>query len=668
MSFKTFADLNEPQRSAVEPRDGILLVCAGAGSGKTRVITQRVIHLVAVHDVSPSSIVALTFTNKAAREMHERIVPQLQSFAERLPAVSTFHSYCLQQLRMHKHLFELGDATILDEDDREKLLTRLIGNGDVKRKCTPSSLAHAISMEKNQAISGAVNPLSIGHPLIRELFIAYEEEKTRSRCLDFDDLILEVIKLFRRNKEFKTGFQRRVRHVLVDEYQDTNKVQHALLQEMVCGEDGLFALDSLCVVGDEDQSIYSWRGATVSNIIDFEHDFAQTRRIALEQNYRSAQHILTVANSVIEHNRMRHPKNLWSEKPGTDRVRILSLPSDRQESDVIVRWIRAIRRVHSSARCAILYRSHYQSRLLEEAFIHQSIPYAIIGGVQFYERKEIKDLLAYLRLVVNPYDRVSFFRVLNIPPRGLGTKFEELFSAEWEQQPLLPFDGIVQLLIDRSLVAGTKRKALESFTRLIAGCRGRLLTGSLQYLLQETGYLSYLQEAHDEETAEEKIANVRELVNAVQAAHARGVESISQFLEEVALLQEHQAQSKDRPDAVFLMTLHAAKGLEFDYVALPGLEEGVFPSGRAAADSLLLEEERRLFYVGLTRARERVLVTNVQQRYLFGRVLEQIPARFLREIPAGMVRCDESFGWYSSQVDSYFARWQGGALHPGSIR
>lgn len=658
---KQLAVLNAQQRAAVEPLQGVLLVCAGAGSGKTRVITHRIINLVTAYDVPPYAIVALTFTNKAAREMRERVVPLLAE-RETSPVVSTFHAYCLQLLKTNRHLLEVPEFTIMDEDDREKLIQKLVTAGGNHRKVTAQQVGSIVSHAKNAALSGSVDPYKIENELIRQLYLAYEEEKRRSHCFDFDDLLLETIRLFKRSKEFKTRYQGRIRHMLIDEYQDTNRVQHALLREMACDDTGAFALDSLCVVGDEDQSIYSWRGAHVSNIVDFAQDFPTTERITIEQNYRSAQHILEVANVVIGHNRMRHPKRLWSEKTGSDRVRIVQVRSDIQEGELVAHWIRSIKKRNPKATCAVLYRSHYQSRSLEEALIHCSLPYTIIGGIRFYERQEIKDLLAYLRLIVNPYDRIAFARVINTPARGLGAKFEELFNDLWSQEVLLPFTEIGKKLIAQELVTGTKQKSLEAFLSLFERCSVAMApSAALEFILHETCYLSYLRDTFDVNIADEKTENIRELANAIATLEERGVVTINTFLEDVALLQEtRETEEEKKSETAVLMTLHAAKGLEFDYVVLAGLEDGLFPSGRSVVDTFLLEEERRLLYVGITRARERLLITHAKQRRVYGRITEQLPSRFLKEVRAEKIRCDDCSVQHSSSFGAYFEAWFSG--------
>ena len=662
MHEQLLSRLNEQQRAAVEPQTGVILVRAGAGSGKTRVITYRIAHLMGAHGFSPAAILALTFTNKAAREMQERV--NALCAAARPPYIGTFHAFCLRLLKINRTFLGLEDFSIFDESDQEKCMQKLISEHGVHKQVNPSSVLSIISHAKNRATTGIVNPLAIAQPIVRELLIAYEEEKKRSRCFDFDDLLLQAILLFK-NPAFRTTYQQQIRHLLVDEYQDTNLVQHALLKLIATNERGEFALDSLCVVGDEDQSIYSWRGATVENILSFAQDFPRTTSVTIDQNYRSAQPILDVANSVISNNRRRVPKKLWSEKSGQNRVLLLQTQSDRHEGEAVAALTKVSRRHRRADSLAVLYRSHYQSRTIEESLIRASVPYIIIGGIKFYERQEIKDLLAYLRLLVNPYDRISFIRVFNTPTRGLGAQFEELFFTEWSNNPFLTFDGIARLLIDQQLVTGRKAEALGQFINLFSSLNSTELPSvTLIRLIQTINYGSYLRDSFDEAVAEEKTENIRELVSAAQAMEERGITTLGTFLDEVALIQE--AGSKDQEgneeNPLVLMSIHAAKGLEFETVMLVGLEENVFPSSRSTIDDYLLEEERRLLYVGITRARERLLITHTQQRYTFGRICSQLPSRFLREIPATSAAPLDATNWSSYRFEQYFDGWITGTV------
>ncbi len=648
--------LNPQQRSAVEPGSGVILVRAGAGSGKTRVITRRISYLIAHHQALPSSIVALTFTNKAALEMKERV--EMFTSHGGAPYIGTFHAYCLRLLKTNRAFLGRPDFSVLDSDDQEKLMQKIIASAGLAKQMNVRTVLHALSSAKNGSINGILNINLIDHPVMQQLCMAYEQEKKQSHCLDFDDLLVEAIALFKQNPGFRVQFRERVRHVLVDEYQDTNRVQHALLCLMTCDESDVFALDSLCVVGDEDQSIYSWRGATVSNILDFSHDFPQTSVVTIEQNYRSVQPILSVANEVIRRNRGRVPKELWSEREGTDRVRVVRLASDRHEGDCVTQLVGLVKKHFKNQSCAVLYRSHYQSRTLEEALVRSSQPYHIVGGIQFYERQEVKDLVAYLRLAVNPYDRVAFLRIFNTPTRGLGAKFQEQFFALWDQEPLFTFDMVAQKLINEELVSGLKKESLQKFCQVLKKMSDFVTPAyALEFVVNEIGYVAYLQGAFEREVARDKVENVRELLNAARAQEDRGITSVHTFLDEIALLQEHSTKKDPDESGLLLMTFHAAKGLEFDTVILVGLEEGIFPTSRSADYSYMAEEERRLLYVGITRARERLLVTHTQQRYLFGRVTQQLPSSFLDEIPTRLAGHEDGTSWYSPQIRSFLEQW-----------
>lgn len=661
------SSLNPSQREAVTHKDGSVLIVAGAGSGKTRVITTRITHLIVNEQVMPSSIIALTFTNKAALEMKERIEKFLERKHE-LPFVGTFHSFCLRLLKQNADLLESPFISILDEDDQHKILQNIINAAGLQKKVTAKNLSYQISQLKNQTIDPLQHDSLSLNPMVREAFAAYEKEKKASRCLDFDDLLLEVVKLFRKNESFKKDFQQRISHILVDEYQDTNIVQHELLKQMAlvpstAQKDKKLAVDSLCAVGDEDQSIYSWRGATVTNIMNFSKDFAGTKIIKIEQNYRSVQPILDLANQVIAHNTNRNPKNLWSEKKGSDRIRAISFLSEYQEADAIAQFLKTASKKQKLNSIAILYRTHFQSRALEEAFLKNSIPYKIIGGIQFYERKEIKDILAYLKLVVNPFDRASFMRVINCPLRGLGTKFEEQFAHTWNQNLFATFKDIAHQLIDTHEVTGIKKDALNAFVKIFDTISHTdKASKAVQKIINEIGYFTYLKDTYDPEEAMSKIDNVKELIQAIDHLESQKITTITDFLDEVALMQAQIQEGSDEKDPVLLMTLHAAKGLEFNTVILTGLEEGLLPSSRSLSFEESIEEERRLFYVGITRAQERLMLSYARYRYQYGTMVDQRPSRFVREIPAGTVASYDASYWSPMQMSQFFSNWLSGSV------
>jgi len=657
-TFNTFVanELNSTQQEAVLHGNGPTLVIAGAGSGKTRVITARITNLILNHHIEPSAIVALTFTNKAANEMKTRIANFLND-QYAIPFVGTFHSYCVRLLKQNSRQFDIPTFTILDGDDQMKIVTGILQRINAPKHVTPRSVLYQISHIKNQLIDSVPDNSLFNSPQIEQIYYAYEKEKTASKCFDFDDLMLKVLQLFKKNETFRNLHQNRVRHLLVDEYQDTNKVQHELLKQMTL-QQRLFSIDSLCAVGDEDQSIYSWRGATIENMIHFKNDFSDTKIIKIEQNYRSVQPILEVANRVIEQNKKRNSKQLWSNKSGVDRVRSLTCMSEYQEGDIIAHCIKAAGKKQKRSSMAVLYRTHAQSRAIEEALIKNSIPYQIIGGIQFYERKEIKDLLAYLRLVLNPFDRPSFFRIINTPARGLGLKTEELLYNYWQDEPFFDFKDICQT--QQSQLPASKQKMLQNFVAIFDNLdRETVPSKALTVIITKTEYMHYLRTTYDPQEAEERIENVQELIKAVRYFEENMMGSIESILHEIALMQEKVTKQDKQHDKVLLMSLHAAKGLEFDLVILAGLEEGIIPSNRSLNSPDAVEEERRLFYVGITRAREHLLLTHAKYRYAYGKMVDQIPSQFLSEIPKNLISRQDVSSANQFLFASFFAEWFG---------
>ncbi len=630
-----------------------MLVVAGAGSGKTRVITTRIANLITTEDVHPGNIVALTFTNKAANEMKERVAGYLEAGAE-LPFVGTFHSYCLRLLRSNP-AFGFEKFSILDGEDQLSLVKKIIKRFAVERHIKPSQALYAISSARNNP-----NRKPAGMPsqvkLIQEIGMAYEEDKTRSHSFDFDDLIQKVLEMLQSNESFREELNNNVKHLLVDEYQDTNSVQHELLKLIATNSKNKTTFDSLCAVGDEDQSIYSWRGAEVANMKQFKKDFKPVEVIKIEQNYRSVQPILHIANEVIQHNSQRNDKELWSERKAKNRVIRISCRSGYQEADIAAKIFQSLPKNTEFNQCAFLYRTHHQSRALEEALIEAAIPYRIVGGIRFYERKEIKDLLAYLRLIMNPFDRVSFFRVLNCPTRGLGAKFEALVGSLWQQEPLLDFHQILKKVREEysdtlsvKHISGL-REFLETFEELNSSMQP---DKALNEIIHRIGYRGYLKDSYEEREARTKRENIDELVSSAAAfASDKKKENISLegFLHDVALMQEKLKDESD--NCVQLMTLHSAKGLEFDLVIIGGLEEGLLPSSMSLNERAEIEEERRLFYVGITRARERLAILSAQNRMTYGQMNDQSPSRFLHEVPRKSCIDINAAESYPSEVNS----------------
>ena len=654
-----FSSLNEQQKAAVEHDQTPVLVIAGAGSGKTRIITCRIAYLMLEKKVPASAIIALTFTNKAALQMKERIATLIESGS--VPFVGTFHSYCVLLLRKYGSRINLSAFSIIDEEDQKKIISDILHRNGLHKQYTPKTILSAISQMKNHVLDTAREAQAyLVHPLIYDVYQSYEREKKAANCLDFDDLMHAVVRLFKTDLEFKLLFQGQIRHVLVDEYQDTNTIQHALLVHM-CKYDGNLVAQTVCVVGDEDQSIYSWRGATITNILHFNTDFPTACTIKVEQNYRSVQPILDLSNHLIAHNVQRNQKRLWSDKKASDRIRIIVAGSQYQEADAVVQMMKTATLKNDTYSRAVLYRTHTQSRSLEEAFIRHAVPYKIIGGVQFYERKEIKDILAYLRLLVNPYDRVAFMRVLNVPTRGLGPKVEEDIKACWSNEPFIAYHEVIDHLIASGSVAGKKRESLQQFKAIFEDIdQTQKPTVIVESIINRTRYLSYIAQEYEPVEAQERTAIVTELINAIAYLEKEKIQTIQEFLQEVMLMQElisNQSKDVTTGDCVLLMTIHAAKGLEFDCVAVVGLEEGIFPSLRSQYEDAALEEERRLLYVALTRAREWLLLLCAKSRYIYGSLSDQRKSRFFDNIAALSILEQDITFYRTFQLNTYFADW-----------
>lgn len=659
-NFQNFisSHLNSEQKKAVTPAQGSFLVIAGAGSGKTRVITSRITNLILEHNVEPSSIIALTFTNKAAGEMQHRIEQSLPHMQTK-PIIATFHSYCLRLLKTNRHLLKSETFSILDSQDQYKLVQTIIKDHGVANIFNAKQLlANFSSFKMSETLKlDDVVPNIPDHHLQKfmELYNAYESQKRVSNYFDFDDLLYKTYHLFDTNPTFKQQHQNRHRHILVDEYQDTNTIQHELLKKMTLN-DGNVSVDSICAVGDEDQSIYSWRGATVKNILEFDQEFPDTTIIKLEQNYRSTQRILDIANHVITHNRQRKHKKLWSDSTENHTPLQLECLSDLQEAYSITHSIKTLHKTQELSSIAILYRTHYQSRIIEEALIKESIPYKMIGGIQFYERKEIKDLIAYMRLVVNPFDKMSFMRIINCPLRGLGAKFEEQFLELWNANPFSNFIEIAKKLIDENLIAPKQVATVSSFIKFFNELTEHTSpVHALEQFIKRTEYITYLQDSFDKAEAQTKKENVFEFIRAAQYAEQVHKATLASFLEDITLMQEHMT-GENSADSVQMMTLHSAKGLEFDTVLLSGVEDGIIPSNQSI-ELGNIEEERRLFYVGLTRAKKKLLITHSKYRNTFGQMTVQKASRFLEEIPSDLIQQEEAKHWSKSQFTTFFTQW-----------
>jgi DNA helicase-2/ATP-dependent DNA helicase PcrA len=631
------APLNPPQREAVTTTKGPVLVLAGAGSGKTRVIAHRIAYLVAVEGVDPRHVLAVTFTNKAAAEMRYRVEDLLLPAGIRPPLIATFHSVCVRILRERAGQAGLrASFVIYDEDDRQALVKEALRELDFdERTLTPSTVVHRISHCKNQMLSPADVEQLARTPReerIASLYRLYEAKLEAAGALDFDDLLLRVVRLLETAPEALRWYRAVWTHVLVDEYQDTNRAQYRIVQLLTEEH------RNLCVVGDPDQSVYRWRGADLRNILDFEKDYPDCRVVALEQNYRSTKRILEIASAVIANNTARKDKRLWTENREGEPALVYRAWDENEEAAFVAQTIRAAHRDGRAYReIAVFYRTNAQSRVLEDALRRASIPYLIVGGVRFYERREIKDVVAYLRLISNPLDDVAFRRAVAAPARGIGKATLDRLAdaARSAGGPLLA--ACAGLPAD---IAGRPRRALEDFAGLIARLAERRAALSVPALIDEvcaaSGYRDALRAERTAE-AEARLENLEELVAAseelIATRVAEGVESVTleTFLDSIALVADTD-EIDASAGAVILMTLHSAKGLEFPVVFLTGLEEGVFPHSRSMLEPEELEEERRLCYVGITRAREQLILSYALHRRIQGYGVAE-PSRFLLEIP-----------------------------------
>ena len=632
------SSLNPEQRQAVCSQKPSLLVLAGAGSGKTRVLVHRIAWLIQAEAVSPRNILAVTFTNKAAGEMKSRIETLLHISTREL-WVGTFHGLGHRLLRRHAKQARLPEAfQILDSDDQHRVIRRLIKNLGLDENRWPARQAQwFINKRKDEGIRARHLP-AVNDPHERQLHFIYQEYEEfceRSGMVDFAELLLRSHELLRDTPDLLEMYQSRFEHILVDEFQDTNRIQYAWLRLLSQPRQNLFA------VGDDDQSIYSWRGALVENLQHFQRDYAQHDLVRLEQNYRSTGNILSAANALITHNQTRLGKNLWTNIGSGEAISVYSAFNEQDEAYFVVNRVRAWCEVgHSRKNCAILYRSNAQSRQFEEKLIAMGIPYRVHGGLRFFERAEIKDALAYLRLINNPHDDASFERIINTPIRGIGAKTLDLIRDVAKAERLSLWEAMGMLCKSDALPLRTQ-KPLEHFGKLILGLAESTSESSLADKILKTLQVSGLREHYSKERgeqAEQRLENLEELINAARQFEREPsldpeIPVLDQFLSHAAL-ESGEVQSDLSGDCVQLMTLHAAKGLEFDLVFLVGLEEGLFPSLQSLEDASRLEEERRLCYVGITRARKKLYLTYAETRRLYGKETYPRPSRFLRELPA----------------------------------
>ena len=681
--------LNKEQRDACFHTEGPVLILAGAGSGKTRVITHRISYLMEECGVNPWNILAITFTNKAAGEMRER-VDKLIGFGAESVWISTFHSMCVRILR--RHIDQIGydsNFTIYDTDDQKTLIRQICRRMNIDTKqLRERSIMAAISQAKNDLQNAhrfqETHTSSFQEERIGEVYAEYEKELVSNNALDFDDLLMKTVELFSAREDVLRNYQDRFRYIMVDEYQDTNKAQFEIVRMLAAGS------RNLCVVGDDDQSIYKFRGADIRNILDFEKVYPDAYVVRLEQNYRSTQNILDAANAVIAHNTSRKEKKLWTDHGEGSRIHFRQFASGTDEASFIAedigRRLRRDRRL-SNKDFAILYRTNAQSRLLEDKLVMEGIPYNIVGGHNFYDRMEVRDILGYLRTIDNGRDDISTQRIINIPKRGIGkTTIDRAAAAANEQG--ISFYQVLENIGEYPELARAKNK-IEPFTELIDFLREYARDHSVEELIKkivdETEYEDYLED-YEEETASDRIANVDELISKAASYEEQARESadsdgpsLSGFLEDVSLVADID-QVGENDDRVLLMTLHSAKGLEFPCVYLAGMEDGIFPSFQSiqSDDPDALEEERRLAYVGITRAREELTITSARGRMLRGEMQYNPVSRFVLEIPEKLMDESARFGvgsFFREEDDSADempwntgSTWGAGSVKSGAMR
>ncbi|HFH7417670.1 TPA: DNA helicase PcrA [Streptococcus agalactiae] len=664
--------MNDKQAEAVQTTDGPLLIMAGAGSGKTRVLTHRIAYLIDEKYVNPWNILAITFTNKAAREMRERAIALNPATQDTL--IATFHSMCVRILRREADYIGYNrNFTIVDPGEQRTLMKRIIKqlNLDTK-KWNERSILGTISNAKNDLLDEIAYEKQAGDmytQVIAKCYKAYQEELRRSEAMDFDDLIMMTLRLFDQNKDVLAYYQQRYQYIHVDEYQDTNHAQYQLVKLLAS------RFKNICVVGDADQSIYGWRGADMQNILDFEKDYPQAKVVLLEENYRSTKKILQAANNVINHNKNRRPKKLWTQNDEGEQIVYHRANNEQEEAVFVSSTIDNIVREQGKnfKDFAVLYRTNAQSRTIEEALLKSNIPYTMVGGTKFYSRKEIRDVIAYLNILANTSDNISFERIVNEPKRGVGPgTLEKIRSFAYEQNMSL-LDASSNVMM--SPLKGKAAQAVWDLANLILTLRSKLdsltVTEITENLLDKTGYLEALQVQNTLES-QARIENIEEFLSVtknfddnpeITVEGETGLDRLSRFLNDLALIADTDDSATETAE-VTLMTLHAAKGLEFPVVFLIGMEEGVFPLSRAIEDADELEEERRLAYVGITRAEQILFLTNANTRTLFGKTSYNRPTRFIREIDDELIQhqglarpVNSSFGVkYSKEQPTQFGQ------------
>ncbi|QPC45499.1 DNA helicase PcrA [Mangrovibacillus cuniculi] len=634
--------LNKEQKEAVQQTDGPLLIMAGAGSGKTRVLTQRIAYLMVEKGVNPYNILAITFTNKASREMKERIGAVMGGAAEDV-WISTFHSMCVRILR--RDIDRLGynrNFTILDPTDQQSVVKGILKDKNIDpKKFEPRAILNTISSAKNELIDADEYEKQAGNyydQTITDVYKEYQRRLRKNSALDFDDLIMITIQLFTRVPEVLTFYQRKFQYIHVDEYQDTNRAQYQLVKMLAQ------RYQNLCVVGDSDQSIYRWRGADIANILSFEKDYPRARVILLEQNYRSTKTILDAANKVIQNNSNRKPKNLWTDNDEGMKLSYYRADSEQTEAQYVTGKILELKKQDNRkfSDFAILYRTNAQSRVMEEMLLKSNIEYSIVGGIKFYDRKEIKDLLAYLRLIANLDDDISLQRVINVPKRGVGATSVDKIGRFADMADVSMFEALKDL--DLIGLSPKISKAVTEFRQLIKNLHDMQeylsVTELVEQVIEKSGYRDMLV-AEKSLEAQSRLENIDEFLSVTKSfEESQDDKSLIAFLTDLALVADIDRSDEDEEkssDSVILMTLHSAKGLEFPVVFLMGMEEGVFPHSRSLMEEEEMEEERRLAYVGITRAEEQLFITNAQMRTLFGQTKMNPVSRFIKEIPEELI-------------------------------
>jgi DNA helicase-2/ATP-dependent DNA helicase PcrA len=663
MSNRLLDGLNPEQESAVTHQGGPLLVVAGAGSGKTRVLTRRIAYLLAERGVEPFEILAITFTNKAAGEMKERVAALVGKRAKAI-WVSTFHSACVRILRQEGT--RLGFSTsysIYDQADSVRLVTLVMRDLNLDQKrYNPRAVAALISNAKNELLGPAdYRNATTNHfeEIVAEVYAIYQQRLTSANAMDFDDLIMKTVEVLQKFPDARARYRTRFKHILVDEYQDTNHAQYILIRELVgTDRDGIPAAE-LCVVGDADQSIYGFRGATIRNILQFEEDYPDATTILLEQNYRSTQNILSAANSVISKNESRKEKNLWSDAGSGRKLTGFVAENEHHEAEFVRDELFKLSNegISKFGETAIFYRTNAQSRVFEEVFMRSAVPYKVVGGVRFYERKEIKDLLAYLRVLVNPNDEVSLRRIINTPKRGIGDRALDAIDDLAKRDSISFWQALS--MSTSTEITPRANASIQAFVSMLVALQvlveaNRPPSTIAAAILEQSGLLEELRASRDPQD-EVRVENLEELVAVIEEYEERAVSegeraTLAGFLEEVSLVADADEipEGDDHGGVVTLMTLHTAKGLEFPTVFLTGMEEGVFPHSRTLGEKNELEEERRLAYVGLTRARERLYLSRAEYRSAWGAPNYNPPSRFLEEIPEQLIDWNKSASGFTT--------------------